>query len=193
MSSLRKVLLLATLALAAFMTVGATGALAHGGPGLVRGTDAAHLVAAAAKELGVTPASLTADIRAAAVSRIDEAVTDTDLDAADAPDLKDNVANDLGYAISISRTKTVADNAGKTVAQVNSAFRAARKALYVAAIDKAVTDGDLTAAQATTLKTRLDKATLAGYKPVGRGFGFGAFGGHFDEGHRRGHGGGFGS
>jgi hypothetical protein len=76
------------------------------------------------------------------------------------------------FALRISRTKTVASKLGVTTAKLNSGFRAARKALIIARIDKAVKDGDLTEEEAAELKDELDEEDLPGYK-AGGGFGFG--------------------
>jgi hypothetical protein len=175
----RRFALVALLALTALLSIGVTSAFAHGGrggPGLLRAADTDDLVAAAAGKLGVSTATLTKAIRDAAVARIDEAVTDGDIDADDADDLKDEVADNLGYAMAVSRAKTVAANAGKTTAQLNTAFREARKAEIAARIDQAVEDGDLDADDAADLKERLADAVLPGYKPVSFGFGLGGFG-----------------
>jgi hypothetical protein len=72
----------------------------------------------------------------------------------------------------VSRTKTVASNLGITTAKLNSAFSAARKALAIARIDKAVANGDLDEEEAAEMKQELEDATLPGYK-AGRGFGVG--------------------
>jgi hypothetical protein len=99
-------------------------------------------------------------------------VTDGDVGAGDAADLKDRAADELPYAIAISRTRTVASNLGIPTAALNDGFRAARKALIVAKIDAAVEDGDLTAAEAADLKEELDDVDLPGYKASALG-GFG--------------------
>jgi hypothetical protein len=169
--------LLALVSLAALLTVGATTASAHrGGPGHGRGlghVSASALVTQAAKELNVTRARLVTAIQNAAVARIDEAVTDEDIDADDAAELKEEVADSLKLAISISRASKVASNLGITTAQLNNGFRAARKALILAKIDDAVEDGELDEEDAAELKEELDDAELPGYKASGRGFGLG--------------------
>lgn len=78
-----------------------------------------------------------------------------------------------------SCTKTVASKLGVTTAKLNAGFRAARKALIIARIDKAVKNGDLTAEEAAELKDELDEEDLPGYK--------GGFGGDRGSG-PRGHG-----
>jgi hypothetical protein len=96
-------------------------------------------------------------------------VASGDVESGDAADLKDRASDDLGFAIRLSRTKTVASSLGITVAALNDGFRAARKALYTAKIDKALANDDITADQAADLKTELDDADLPGYKASGFG------------------------
>jgi hypothetical protein len=60
-----------------------------------------------------------------------------------------------------------------TTAKLNSSFRAARRALILARINRAVAKGDLDEEEAAELKQELTQATLPGYKAAGRGFGFG--------------------
>ena len=169
--------LVAVLSLVALLTVGATAASAHGGGpgGGLRGASAGALVTQAAKELGVTRAKLVEAIEAAAVARIDEAVEDGDVDADDADELKDEARDSLRYAMTVSRTRTVASNLGVTTAKLNAEFRDARKALAIARIDEAVADGDLDADEAAEQKAELEDAELPGYKG-GHGFGFGSAG-----------------
>jgi polyhydroxyalkanoate synthesis regulator phasin len=162
------------LTVVAALSIGASAALAHGGPGFRLGGTSNALLADAAKRLGVTQDQLEKAITDAAVTRINEAVEDGDIDADDAQDLKDEVADDnIHLAISLSRTRTVAANLDKTAAQLNTAFREARKAQIVARIDEAVEDGDLEADEAKELKADLDEVRLPGYKPFSLGFGFG--------------------
>ena len=167
----RLILLVVTGAVAAF-TVGTGVALAHG-PGSVSKTN--DLVADAAKRLDVGADKLKDAIRDAAVARVDEAVKDDDLDADDADAYKDEIKDNLQFAISISRAKTVAANVSTTKAKLDTAFREARKAQIVARIDQAVKDGDLDEADAKQLKAQLDDVRLPGYNSFGfgRGFGFG--------------------
>ena len=82
---------------------------------------------------------------------------------------EDRASDDLAFAIKISKTKTVAANLGITVAALNDGFRAARKALYTAKINKALANGDITADEAADLKDELDDADLPGYKAFGSG------------------------
>jgi hypothetical protein len=177
--SIRKLTLGVVLAAVALLAVGVAAAGAHGGgggkrgPGPGGGESASKLVTEAAKRLGVTRAALVDAIEKAAATRIDEAVEDGDLDADDAADLKDEAADDLHLAMSISRTRVVAANVSKTTTQLNTAFREARKALIVARIDDAVADGDLEADEAAELKDDLDEADLPGYKAGLHGLGFG--------------------
>jgi polyhydroxyalkanoate synthesis regulator phasin len=165
------------ISLSALLAVGATAANAHRGPGHgARGVGASSLVTQAAKQLDVTRAKLKAAIVAAAEARIDEAVEDGDVDAEEAAELKEEATDNLSYAMRISRTRTVASELGVTAARLNAAFRAARKALIIARIDKGVANGDLTAEEAAELKDELDEEDLPGYK-AGGGFGFGPGGG----------------
>ena len=171
---MKRLILLAVVSLAALLTVGATAAGAHRGPGKgLRGGSASALVTEAAKQLGVARATLVAAIEKAAVARIDEAVEDGDVDADDAAELKEEAQDNLGYALAISRTRTVASNLGTTAANLDGEFRDARKVLIVRRIDQAVEDGDLEADEAAELKEELEDADLPGYKPAFGGFGFG--------------------
>jgi hypothetical protein len=169
--------LVAVLSLVALLTVGATAASAHGGGGPgggLRGASAGALVTQAAKEIGVTRAKLVEAIENSAVAAIDDAVADGDVDADDADELKDEARDNLRYAMTVSRTRTVASNLGVTTAKLNAEFRDARKALAIARIDEAVADGDLEADEAAERKAELEDAELPGYKAGGfGGFGFG--------------------
>ena len=168
----RKIALLAAFSLVALLAVGAATASACGGPGgkdRGGGVSASALVTAAAKQLNVTRAKLKTAIVDSANAYIDSEVTSGDVDEDEAVDLKDQVGDDLAFAIKTSRTKTVASNLGITVAALNDAFSAARKALIEAKIDKALKDGDIDADEADELKAELDDADLPGYKTVGYG------------------------
>jgi hypothetical protein len=175
--SIRKLTLGVVLAAVALLAVGVGAAGAHGGAGKGRpglgGESAGKLVTEAATRLGVQRAALVEAIEKAAATRIDEAVEDGDLDADDAADLKDETADDLRLAMSVSRTRVVAANVSKTTTQLNTAFREARKALVMARIDEAVADGHLEADEAAELKDDLDDADLPGYKAGLHGFGGG--------------------
>ena len=160
-----KVAFILSLAAAAVLALGATAATAHGGKGGRLGpTSTTKLVNAAAKQLNVTPAKLKAAILASAVARIDEAAADEDIDGDEAADLKEEAQDNLKVAYSLSRASTVAKELGVTTAQLNTAFRAARKALIVAQIDAALADGDIDADEAAERKADLDDADLPGYK-----------------------------
>src|SRR6266496_4694764 len=163
-SSMRKLALLAAVSLVGLLTLGAATASAHGGrPGGCNGgggVSSSALVTQAAKQLNVTRAKLKSAIVDAADAYIDSEVASGDVTSDDAADLKDRVDDDLGFAIKTSRTKTVASNLGITVAALNDGFRAARKALYTAKIDKALANGDITASEAADLKDELDDADL---------------------------------
>lgn len=169
-------------ALAVFAVVGVGSAAAHGGQGYGSVSTSA-LVKGAATQLSVTTAKLKTAILDAANARIEEAVTDGDIEAADAADLKDEAADNLSVAYSLSRASKVASNLSITTTQLDTGFRAARKALALKKLDAAVTAGDLTSAEATDLKTQLDATTLPGYKQskglgLNLGFGGGGGGGH---------------
>ena len=169
-----KVLFVAALAAISLFTVATTVASAHGGrggPG--RGAGASTLVTQAAKELGVTRAKLKDAIVDSAVARINEAVSDGDISSDDVADLKEEVADNLGLAISLSRTRTVASNLGVSTAKLNDGFRDARKALILAQINDALEDERIDKERADELKDELDDADLPGYKS-----GLGGFGGH---------------
>jgi hypothetical protein len=171
--SIRKLALLSAVSLVGLLTLGAATASAHGGgPGGCKGgggVSASALVTQAAKQLNVTRAKLKGAIVDTADARIDEEVASGDVDSDDAADLKDRADDDLGYAIKTSKTKTVAAKLGVTVAALNDGFRAARKALFTAKINKALANGDLTADEAAGLKDELDDADLPGYKAFGSG------------------------
>ena len=163
----------AAISLVALLAVGATVANAQRGPGRgFKAANASALVTQAAKQLDVTRAKLVEAIEDAAVARIDEAVEDGDVDAGEADELKDEARDNLRYAMTLSRTKTVASNLGITTAKLNTAFRAARKALITARIDRAVANGDLDEEEAAELKEELEGTSLPGYK-AGGGFGLG--------------------
>ncbi len=179
---LRRMLLVTSLGLVALLSVGGATALAHdgggggkgrGGGGPKGGAISSSLVTEAAKQLGVTSAALRTAINNSAKSEIDEAVADGDIDADEAADLKERVNDSLKYAYSLSRASKVAANAGKTTAQLNAAFKAARKAVIVKQIDEAVEDGELDADDAAELKEELADAVLPGYKPSRFSFGWG--------------------
>jgi len=165
----------------ALLAVGATVASAHGGKGRLGGVSTTKLVNAGAKQLDVTPAKLKAAIVASAVTRINEAATDEDIDADEAADLKEEAQDNLKTAYSLSRASTVAKELGFTTAQLNTGFRAARKALIVTQIDDALEDGDIDAEEAADLKADLADADLPGYKQSRLAFG-GGFGGHHGHG-----------
>jgi alkylhydroperoxidase family enzyme len=175
-------LLVTSLGLVALLTVGGAAALAHGGGGggkgrggggLKGGSISASLVAQASTQLGVTSAALRTAINNSAKAEIDAALADGEIDATEATALKTRVDANLKTAYSLSRASKVATNAGKTTAQLNAAFKAARKAVFLAQIDQAVEDGEIDADEATELKAELADAVLPGYKPsrFGRGFG----------------------
>ena len=184
-SFMRKVALLAAVSLVALLTLAAT-ASAHGGPGGCgaggKGVSASALVTQAAKQLNVTKAKLKGAIVDAAVAQIDQQVEDGDIESDEAADLKDQAADDLRFALATSQTKTVAANLGITTTALNTGFRAARKALATAKIDKALANGDITAAEAAEQKAALDKADLPGYKGYG---GYGGGGADHRAGFRR--------
>ncbi len=180
--SMKRMVWLSALALAALMAVGVVTAGANrGGPGdrgpRGLGGSTSALVTEAAKQLDVSRAKLVDAIQKSAVTRINEAVEDGDVDADDAADLKEEVADNLSLAMMVSTTRTVASNLGVTTAKLNTEFRDARRTLLLARINAALEDEDITQAQATELKNRLDDADLPGYKVggfvLGGGFGFG--------------------
>ena len=183
--SMRKHALLAVLALVAVMAVAASTATAHGGGGRggkggVGGASVSTLVTRAATQLNVTRANLVAAIRASAVARINAAVEDEEIDADEAAELREEVADNLGFAYRLSRASTVASNLRITTTALNNGFRAARRAIITARIDEALEDGDITAERAAELKAELADADLPGYKPSR--FGRLAFGGGFGRG-----------
>ncbi len=184
--TMRRFALACGLSVAALLTVGVVAASAHGGdPGYghgyghgLRGTSVSSLVTQAAKELGVTRAKLVSAIQAAAATRIDAAADDGDITSDQADDLKAEAEDNLSVAYALSETKTVAANLGISTTALNTGFRAARKTLATARIDKALAAGDITSDEAAELKSDLDSTTLPGYKSGGFGLGGGEYGGH---------------
>jgi prophage DNA circulation protein len=165
------------LSLAALLLVGVGTASAHGGK-RNGGTNVSALVTQAAKELDVTRAALKTAIVDSANTHIDDALADEDIDSDQADELKAEVEDNLGVAYAVSQTRTVASNLKITTAQLNTAFRAARKALATAKIDKALANGDITADEAADLKTQVDSVKFTGYKGgVFGGFNSFAYGG----------------
>jgi hypothetical protein len=183
---MRKVALLAAVSLVGLLTLGAATAGAHGGPGGCGAggkVSPSALVTQAAKQLNVTKAKLKGAIIDAAVAQIDQQVEDGDIESDEAADLKDQAADDLRFALAVSQTKTVAANLGITTTALNTGFRAARKALATAKIDKALANGDITAAEAAEQKAALATAEVPGYKAGGyHGY---AYGGDHRPGFRR--------
>ena len=176
MRSFRKVPLVAVLTVAAALTFGVAVASAHGGPGNglgQRGIAVGSLVTASAKQLGVSRAELKEAIVDSAITSVDEALEDEEIDADEASELKEEANDNLRVAYRLSRARTVAANLDVSTAELNSAFRAARKVLLLAKIDRAVASGDLSEEEGAELKERLETAKLPGYKPAGRGFGAG--------------------
>jgi hypothetical protein len=173
MKSFRRGTMLAALSLATLLSVGVATASAHGRPGQGpgdRGISISALVTRSATELGIKRADLKQAIVDSANTSIDEAVQDEDLTADEADALREDAADNLRVAYSLSRTRTVAANLEITTAKLNSGFRAARKALLLAKIDKAVAHGDRTEEEAAARKEALASANLPGYKPAGRAF-----------------------
>ena len=182
MSSRLRLIVPAGLAsLAAALTIGVTGAAAHGGPGGpgghgLRGGSVSSLVTQAATQLGVARAKLVTAIRDSADTHIAAAVDDGDITSDQADDLKAEVEDNLNAAYALSQTKTVASNLGIATTALNNGFRAARKTLITAQIDKALAAGAITADEAAALKAKLAAATIPGYK-AGVG-GLGGYGNH---------------
>jgi len=87
--------------------------------------------------------------------------------ADEADELKAEASDNLRVAYRLSKTRIVATNLDVSAAELNSAFRAARKTLLLAKIDWAVANGDLTEAEAAVLKEEVANATLPGYKAAG--------------------------
>jgi hypothetical protein len=161
------------------LTIGVAAASAHGGHGGYGGASVSSLVTEAAKQLSVTRAKLVTAIQDAAATRIGSAVDDGDITSDRADDLKAEAQDNLGVAYQLSETKTVASKLGITTTALNDGFRAARKALATAQIDKALAAGSITADEAASLKTKLGSATLPGYKGgFGLGGGYGGGPGH---------------
>ena len=176
---MRKLSLLAV-CLAALMADGRRGdreRASRAGPGL-GGASASALVTEAAKQLGVPRATLVQAIEKAAVTRIDEAVDDGDVDADDAADLKGGGAGQPplrhGDQPHPHGGREPRDHDHEAQHRVSRR----RKALIVARIDEAVKDGDLEADEAAELKQELANADVPGYKAGFGGLGFGFGGPH---------------
>jgi len=171
---------LVALAAVAILALAATTATAHdrgGGPGVrLGGASTSALVTDAAKRLNITRAKLVDAIEDSARSRIDDAVADGDIPRDDAADLKEDVADNLHAALSLSRTRTVASNLGITTTRLNDAFRAARKAAILSGIADALEDERIDKERADELRDELEDAEVPGYKG-GFGGGPGGFGG----------------
>jgi hypothetical protein len=173
-SSIKKLTALTALSLVAFLAVGVATASAHGSPGRAgKKANTSALVTQAAKQLDVTRAKLVSAIEAAAVARIDQALEDEDIDADEAVDLKEEALDNLRLAMQLSHTKAVASNLGITSAQLNGAFRAARKALAIAQIDKALAAGKIDADEAAEQKADLEDTDYPGYNAGGLGLALG--------------------
>lgn len=97
---------------------------------------------------------------------------------------KDDLASNPQLAVQFTSATGVARKLGTTKAKLDDAFRAARKAAYIAQIDKAVADDRIDEDTAADMKADLEDADLPGYKPSLAfrggfgGFGFGGFGRH---------------
>ena len=165
----KRLLALAAVTVVAALALGAATASAHGregrdGVSLRVGTS--ELVTRAAQQLNVTRARLVSAITDAALARINAAAAAGDIEADDVDEYREAAQSNLRFAIRVSRTRTVASNLSVTVARLNNAFRAARKALILARINEAQVEGDITAAQAADLKQELDDIDLPGYKSL---------------------------
>ena len=124
----------------------------------------------AAKQLDVTRAKLVEAIEKAAVSRIDEAVEDGDVDADDAAELKEEVGDNLSLAMAISRTRTVASNLGVTTAKLNTEFRDARRGADPRPHQRGARRTRTSRRhRRTSSRTELEDADLPGYKLSGFG------------------------
>lgn len=168
--SFRQLAALVAVSLAALLAVGASTANAHGRDGVSLRVSTSALVTRAAQGLNVTRTRLVGSITDAAIARINAAVAAGNIEADDVDEYLEEARENLRFAIAVSRTRTVAANLGITVARLNNAFRAARKALILARINEALVDGGITAAQAADLKEELDDVDLPGYKSFGYGY-----------------------
>ena len=158
-------------------------AFAHGGGpvGLRSGTD---LTAAAAKQLGVSTATLEKAILddAGPNARIDKAVKDGTLDEDQAADLTRTTSRShVQFAVGLTTATGVARNLKITKAKLDSAYQAARKADLLAKLDQAVQQQSHHGrpGRAGPSKAKLDEADLPGYKPLLFGGGARLHGGMF--------------
>lgn len=164
------------------LALGVTSAFGHGGPGrgglFGKSSQKVDLLTPAAKTLGVSVDTLKKAILDVANAKIDKAVEDEKIDEDDAADLKDDLAANPQLAIPFTSATGVAKKLGITKAKLDDAFRSARKAAYLAKIDKAVADDTIDEDTAADLKADLEDADLPGYKQslAFRG-GFGGSGG----------------
>jgi hypothetical protein len=168
--SLRRCAALAVISLVALLAVGATTASANHGSGVALRVGVDDLVTQAANQLGINRTRLGNAIVNSALARINDALADGDIDADDVAAYRTKANNNLRFAYAVSRTRTVASNLGITTTRLNTAFRAARKVVLLARISAALTAGQITADQATTLRQRVNAASLPGYK-YGVGYG----------------------
>lgn len=161
---------LAVISLVALLAVGATTAGANHGSGVALRVGVDDLVTQAANQLGFNRTRLVNAIVNSALARINDALADGDIEADDVAAYRTKANNNLRFAYAVSRTRTVASNLGITTTRLNDAFRAARKATLLARIDALLAAGQITADQATTLRQRVNQASLPGYK-YGVGYG----------------------
>jgi hypothetical protein len=181
----KRLLGLAALASLAVLALGTASSYAHGGPGGPGrgGFPGAHakvdLLTPAAKSLGISVDTLEKAIVDVANAKIDAAVKADKIDADDAADIKDDVANNPQLAIPFTSATAVATKLGITKAKLDDAFRAARKAEALARVDQAVKAGKIDADDAADIKADIEDADFPGYKRSFFGFGHHGFGGGF--------------
>ena len=188
-------LLLATAAALALMVgVGTAFAASGNGGGNDLKQAAAHVSGRAsfeaqvAKNLDTTAAKLRAAIKTSARAHVDSALAADEITADEATTLKDALAAGEIPAIRLATAAGVASELDTTVAKLDTAWSSAAKTQATAHVDKALKDGKITEAQATTMKAQIAKATFPGFGAMGPG-GPGGHGGHGGPGGPGGHGG----
>ena len=116
-----------------------------------------------AKRLDTTVAKIRDAQKAAAKTQVDTAREDEEITAAEAETLKGAIDDGSLPLRGLGRASDVAKALGTTTAKLNGAYREARRAQALARVDQAVKDGDLEAAEAATLKNRIEGADFPGY------------------------------
>src|SRR5207249_10960404 len=138
---------LAVISLVALLAVGATAASANHGPGVGLRVGVDDLVTQAANQLGLTRTRVVNAIVSSALARINDAVSDADIDSVDTAAYRNRARNNLRFAYAVSRTRTVASNLGITTTRLKNAVRAARKTVLLLHTNAALPAGHISSLQ----------------------------------------------